>query len=1481
MPLISYAILRNSSVQTYLAKKIAGYFSKELRTEIEIGGVDVTFFMNIVLEKVSIKDLHHQQMIDIEKLKINIRKINFGKKIIFIKKADLIETTVSLKKYKGEKNLNIQFLSDYFSPTDKNQKNKPWKIHCQSFEIKNSEFIYSDENKTISPNNKYFDINNLQVNNLNLSIKNIKTTNDTIHATIQQFSCKEKCNFSINNLQTELSFSNKEINFENLILKTPNSDLAMNMNLKFNNNSNDINDLIKTIKIQTSILPSKISMKDISFFQSDLAGMNENIEISGEIKGSLDNIKIKNIELNYGKYTHLLGDFTINGLPYIDETFIHSKIKNLTFNFKDFQQIKVPVAINETGRLDIPDNLLQLGDVRIKGLFTGFWYDFVSYANFSTALGELSTDISFKRNNKKMLEGTGKLIAQNFDIGKIIQADETIGKSSFHVNLTGSGFLPLKSTTAHIEGTIDSIDVKGYIYKNILMNGELANKKFNGKVQINDKNIDMNFLGIVDYSGKTPIFNFFTELKNVNLYKLNLLKNDSLQEFSTNLNFNFTGQKIDEMVGDISIFDTHILDKQKKYSIKNFNILFSKNDEGIRNISLRSDLADADIKGTFQFSNLKNIFENYFKIFLPSLANKSAKLNLTNNVADLTYSLKLYNPQLICDLFYPNIKIAANSKLEGSFSSSNNKLNLHAESPQINFGNILFKNYSFNTLSKENSLTATSTCDFIQLADSMLLKKFNTVTILKNDSIKTIIDWDNKKIKNRNSGNIQSFIHFDNNNKLELHFQNSNMIFNDSIWTIDNQNLVIMDSNSTNISNLIFKTNYQQILLNGIISDRKEDKFHIAFKQFDLSNFDQLTNNRQIDFDGKINGEIELMDLYHSPGFISNLTIKDFAFNQGYLGDAVLSTSWDQTLKGIAVNMEINYTGNTGINQPLKASGYFYPERITDNFDIDILVDNLKLKSLERYFSSFSSQLTGFANGKLKLSGSTSHPELSGHVKTIAKNFKIDYLNIVYSFTGDVDITKNSFEFNNIILNDEYGNNAKVKGIVTHKNFYKWTIDFTAETKNIYCLNTNLSLNNMFYGKGFASGKTRIYGPANKIFIELNGRTEKGTVIAIPYGTTSDLSENSFITFKTKDTIKSITTTLPKNSYGIEMHCNLEVTPDAEVQIIFDEKIGDVIKGHGTANLEFKLNALNEFNMYGEYDIQKGDYLFTLKNLINKKFEIEQGGTIVWNGDPYDAYVDMKAKYKLRASLYNLISGLIEDSSSIAKYKKRYQVECILGLQNKLFKPDITVEINLPNIDEQTRRYVEKYINVENQEEMNKQLLSLLVLNQFMQPEQMQRDNLSSFGYENAGTTTSSELLFNQLSNWLSKLSGNLDIGVNYRPSTKLTSQEVEIALSKQFYNDRILIDGNIGSPIETNQNKNSSNIVGDVNIEYKITPEGKFRIKAFNKSNHDDLLKEIYSPYTQGLGVFYRKDFDKTKELFEKKKKKEISNENNSSKNN
>ena len=323
------------------------------------------------------------------------------------------------------------------------------------------------------------------------------------------------------------------------------------------------------------------------------------------------------------------------------------------------------------------------------------------------------------------------------------------------------------------------------------------------------------------------------------------------------------------------------------------------------------------------------------------------------------------------------------------------------------------------------------------------------------------------------------------------------------------------------------------------------------------------------------------------------------------------------------------------------------------------------------------------------------------------------------------------------------------------------------------------------------------------------------------------------------------------------MNFDLLVTPEAEVQLVFDSKIGDISKATGSGNINLRINTLGDFRIYGDYQIEEGDYLFTLQNVINKKFKVRKGGTITWNGDPANAFINLQAVYNVRTSLRNLFNDEI--------YNKRYPVECQLNLSNQLTNPDIQLDILLPTADEETKTLLKNSLNTE--DKLSKQFLSLLVINSFLpDPSLMTGTEQQSrtTDYPQAVGVTTSELLSNQLSYWLSQISSDFDIGFSYMPGDEITTNQVEVALSTQLLNDRVTINTNLDvggqNATPTESSENTSNIVGDFSVDIKLTQSGKLRMKAFTRAN-DNRLYEL-APYTQGIGFFYREDFNNFDEL-------------------
>jgi hypothetical protein len=486
----------------------------------------------------------------------------------------------------------------------------------------------------------------------------------------------------------------------------------------------------------------------------------------------------------------------------------------------------------------------------------------------------------------------------------------------------------------------------------------------------------------------------------------------------------------------------------------------------------------------------------------------------------------------------------------------------------------------------------------------------------------------------------------------------------------------------------------------------------------------------------------------------------------------------------------------------------------------------------------------GYINGELTMEGKTSDPQIRGEINFAKTKFTIDYLQSRFNISDTVYI-----EPGKIILKDfqleQQKNTATINGMLNYKDaFDQINFDFGLFTNNFSFLNTHQTDSSYFYGIANLAADVRIYGTLDDVQMKINATTKPGTHFYIPLTSSSDIEETPFLTFESsvKPQLEEEPELYTKEVAGLELDLTLNVNSDAEVQLIFDEKVGDVIRARGDGNIKLLINADGDLSIYGDYTLSKGDYMFTLGNTLNKKFTVEKGGLIRWNGDPYNADINISAIYSVKkVSLYELTYAENDKNTKIP-------ADCKLNMTNNLEQPIIKFGIELPTAGDD----IVQQFNSLPSDELNKQILSLLIFNKF-QPLPGYKQDQSKNGGVDINTT---EMLTNQLNHWLSQISNDLDIGINYQTGDSLSGSELEVALSTQLLNDRLSINSNFG--VSNNaSNSNNQNFIGDMEIEYKIDKSGKLKAKAFTKTNQNDMYFDQI-PYTYGLGIFYRHEFEK-----------------------
>ncbi len=1470
--IVLFLLVQMRSVQTYLAKRTSTYLSSKLKTRVEIGNVEIDFFKRIILNDVYIEDLHKDTLLYSKKLKIGIQEINLKNHKIYLKDIILLNAKYKLIHYKSDEDLNLQFIIDAFATNDTSTTTKPsWDIRCSSVMLVNTDFTYHDEHDTSKTSGiNYVD---LRTRNVDATFTDLQIDKDTIKGSIEYLSAVEKSGFVLHNLSsTKVKVSPVGITMKGLKIKTNDSDIETNLTFKYNRYS-DFLDFVNKVEMKAEFNNSIIEMNDISYFAPQLKSLYKNVTLTGKITGTVSDLRGKKMDIYIGGITHFVGDVTLTGLPTIDETLIYLNIESLTTNYSDLKKIPIP-PFNKQTTLDVPINILKLGDMKFKGTFTGLYNDFYAYGNFSSALGTISSDLSVSHDRVKNKEFyKGKIKSKAFDFGKFFNIP-ILGKVTANVDVEGSG-LTLESLTATLTGNINNLDFNNYTYKNIAVEGSIAKQVFKGTLNVNDENIDFDFNGNIDFTEKLPKLDFVTTLNKADLGALHFITTTKKTNLSTKLIIDVTGSNIDNLIGQLNFDHTVYTENEEVYKLNALS-LESKQENEKKSIRLASDFLDAKIQGVFKVLDLPETFQGFLNAYLPSYFKKTASKNTIKQNFDYDFLFK--KSAAVTRLFIPELTIAPNTFFKGNFNSDNQQFNLSGNSSKISVGNMVFKNCNV-TANTNDDLDFNLGCEKFFTSDSIWLRDFNIITQTNNDTVNIGVNWDNKS-EQEYRGDMNAFLNFKSNKIIQFKILPSKFVISDSVWVINKANIVTIDSNYVSVSNLTFDHGNQSIALNGLISENKKDQLKLGLTNFNLSNLNLFTKPYGLNFKGNVNGESTITDLYHDMIFLNNNNFNNFYINDNEIGNGDIESVWDKTKEALY----LRGTFSLGIVPNILFSGYYYPKKQVDNLDMHLNLQAMQMQIFEPFLKDYCSNFKGFFDGNVTIKGALDKPLISGIVNVNAKKVTVSYLNTTYNFSHSIVIENNYFGIENMEIFDMNHNIAKVTGKLYHDNFKNFQLDFDINATKFMCLNTSEINNQLFYGKAYTTGIINISGFADNILIAAKVKTEKITSadksdkfnllskteitkLYIPLSATSEVGQNDFITFVKKDT-----STKSKNMYnlgGLSLDLDVDFTPDAEIQLVFDQKVGDIIKAKGNGTIKLNINTKGDFKMYGDYVITNGDYLFTLQNIINKRFDIENGSTIKWTGIPYDADVNINAIYKAHASLKPFYP---EDSTGV--YKKRYPVDLKLKMLGDLMSPEINFNLGLPTVDAGTRQTVLSYINTD--AEMNRQVFSLLILNSFVTPYQL----TSSGGGVNvgsAGASNTSEMLSNQLSNMLSKISNDFDIGVHYRPGDAISKNELEVALSTQLFNDKLSIESNLGVNNNATATQKTNNIVGDVNIEYKLTDDGKVRVKTFNKTNDNS---QTYSsgPYTQGVGIFYREEFDTIGDLFnrylnsvEKRKKKKI----------
>ena len=1432
--------------QTFLARVASAYLSSELNTTIYVEKVRFHFLTSAEVEGLYIEDQNEDTLFYSKHTTVALSNIGSVKPLYgFSFYLDSIR--FKLNKREGEAYTNLQFVIDYFNTDSNNEESSPFLIN--QLEITNSHISFHDVNVKELP--AKFNLSNSDWKNFNLGLEDILISKEKIELEVFQLSYVSDYNFKLNKIKSKVSIEEERIELKDLEIKTPYTKIFTQASF-ITDSYDSYSNFIEEVYLNFNFDESEINLKDLAYFVPDFNPINKNIKLEGKISGTIYDLSAEDLYLEVDQHTHFKGEFDLKGLPEIQETFIYLNADKLVTSYEGIKSFPYQL-FHSTYNVELTDNIKKLGSISFDGNFTGFVKDFVAYGKFQTDLGRLNTDISLSSDGNKVNSLNGSISSKKLMIGEFLG---TADVKSMGFELEINGMHLSEDYLIEANGKIVDLSFKEYSYEDIELNGTIAEGLFKGAFSISDDNVVLNFDGEVNTAKEVPFSNFSLIVEKANLEKLGLTSlGDSLLQVSFNAICAAKGSNADNITGDLVLQNINL--SNEEYSFKDGDLALNLSaTQKKRNLLLESSYLDLGMEGIIYFSEMIEDWEGWLSnLFF------SEEILLTDKESNYSFKLMVKDFKPIQNTFISDLRIDSSTLITGRFNGETQKIDIDLASSFMSYKGFLTKDINLKAEQIKDSSQVYLDMNLFEMGDAIRLGEFTGDAFFYNDKGAFNLDW----FFNNDSSRYGTFNFIANNLEkeyIDIEVIKSFFTIGDSIWKFEKDNRFIYKKDSVAIENFSIKTLSQGISLNGVISTDPSDSLILGLNNIDLRYLNQLLPGEEATIEGFVNGNASFKSLFENPLIESDILIKDLTLNSYFIEEASLNSYWNKDKKSVDFSAHLG----KDVKKYLNLEGRFLPFSDSKK-DLEVYLDfnHFPVGLAEKYIQDYLTDVRGALNGRLEITGSVDKPLLNGSLSLDTASFHVDYLNTSYQINDRILIKPDFIGFDLIKIKDEKGYIAEATGTIFHDNFNNFSLDIDLNMDKFLVLNTNKKSNDLYFGRGIVSGNANISGYADQLNLELDLTTLRGTDISIPLSSEVEVSENDFLIFTNSPELDEDTQKVVDLS-GLGFKLNLAMNSGTKVKILFDESIGDKIFAEGKGNLEMSINPVGDFDMFGQFEVEEGDYTLTFKNLVNKKLEIVPGSKMMWDGDPYQARMDIEAIYNLRASPYALMP---EDSSG--RYKRRVPVELELELGGFLLTPDIDFEIRMPTSDEFVKERLRSilYVNQStvNEQELNQQVFGLLVLNRFMPP--TTGDNSASGGASGAGINNGYELLSNQLSSWLSSTSDAFDIGVAYRPANEVSDEEVDVSLTTEVFNDRLVLDSNLGytSDEQAVQDNRQSNFVGEFMAEYKVSKDGRLRVRGFNRAANNDLI-QVNSPYTQGVGISYREEFNKFSELKENRKK-------------
>lgn len=1435
--------------------------SKKLGVPIRIGSVDIEWLNKIVLEDLYLEDQQGQTLFEADHVAAGLDLWPLFQGRLVFTTARLFGFTLNLNKATEKTPLNLQFVIDAFASKDTTKKKSDIDLRFNTILIRRGQFNFHVADAKTTPDK--FNAKHTEVKDINATISIRALSKDSINATIKKLSLEEKSGIKLRKLSLEIIGNHDSAMINNLNLKLPKTDFHIRQAMIDLREAKELEGLLNQSPIHLDIASSQICLQDLSPLVPALRNFTDTIELSASARGEINNINLEHLSLRFGDKAHMSGTTILKNIVHPEEAYIFGQVSKMYVTSEGILRL----ANNFSEKpIHLPDAVNKLGKINFTGEISGFFDNLVAFGKLSSAIGTIQMDMIFGQNKEKNIAAflKGHVASSSLSIKKLLAKETPLGDLRFDIQVDAKRLIG-GSLFGQIDAKLKDFDYNGYQYEDLNLQGNFKKNAFDGTIEINDPNVNLQAQGIFKNQGDSSAFNFLACLEHFRPDLLRLTDKYESPEIGFALRADFTGNHIDNIKGKILLDSLSFKTAPSDFFINKMEIA-ADGDTYDRSLTIKSDLLNGELSGSYSFSTLVPSLVNTFKEYVPALIKTTQKERAfkENNFAFL-FTLE-NTEQLSKTLKLPFTNLSP-CRLTGHYNNIFNKFRLEAWLPNFMLGKSTFDSGQLRCDNPTDHVDLRVKA--VQYNQKGLRNRLELNADAKNNQVATTVKWSNNKSQ-RFGIDLSASTTFSEITREKLpsllrttvEINQSPLMINDSLWII-NPSEITIEEGVIDIKQFKIAKDERYIFMDGLISDNPLDSLQLDLNRIELSYIFDILNIPAVKFAGEATGKLYINDLFNSRMLYTNLEVENFSFNQTKLGRLDLFSEWDDLQKGISMlgNIYKNDTTWTDVR------GYIYPVGPNAGLSLHFDANDIDLSFIRPFVEKVVSNLQGQGFGNVHLYGP--FKELNVEGKALVKNggLGIDFLNTYYTFTDSVFMDKGSVRLNNTLITDKFGNSGRVNLTFNHKHFKDFDFQVNVQANNMLMYDVNQKQNSMIYGTVFGSGSALIRGNEKLVDFDINVRNEPNTNIFLDFLKNNSATDYDFITFIDKDhpksekdtlTQTSASTTLANETPGeaeLRMNFMLDITPNAHIELIMDPIAGDRIKGSANGSLQIQYGNHSDLRMFGDVNIVEGNYNFSLQQIIRKDFSIQEGSTIHFRGDPLNANMNINAVYNTTANLSDLDESIARESA-----RTSVPVNCLLNLEGALRSPAISFDLALPTSNEEIERQVKSVVSTEDM--MSRQIVYLLVLGKFYTPDYTMANRTNEWN------AVASSAISTQLSSLLNSITDKVQIGTNIRAGQEGfadQSTEYEMLLSSQLLDNRLLINGNFGMRNNSYMAKNV--FVGEFDLEYKLTKSGEIRLKAYNHAN-DMYMSLKNSLTTQGIGIMYKKDFTRLSEIFQRRKK-------------